>query len=178
MKIQKKEYENCDCVTLYGGNVRVFFGKLTKEDLEQAVIRFIKAVDKEQYEREQKEKSIRNQPKKMGGNTGNRRRSNFNYCIWIIWILRLIHGDVWKVLMNKDRWSLIMDELAELHYANSDPEFEPSEDDVIELNERASNYVANACKVAIAELSEEERESLKDDSDLLWDLITDYLWNN
>lgn len=80
--------------------------------------------------------------------------------------------------MNKDRWNLIMDELAELHYANSDPEFEPSEDDVIELNERASNYVANACKVAIAELSEEERESLKDDSDLLWDLITDYLWNN
>lgn len=71
-----------------------------------------------------------------------------------------------------------MDELAELHYANSDPEFEPSEDDFIETNERASNYVANACKVAIAELSEEERESLKEDSDLLWDSIMDYLWNS
>lgn len=57
MKIE--DYENREHVTLYGGNVRVFFGKLTKEDWEQAVIRFIKAVDKEQYEKEQKAKSAR-----------------------------------------------------------------------------------------------------------------------
>lgn len=115
----------------------------------------------------------------MGGNTGNRRRSNFNYCSFPIRNVCLIYGMVRKVLMTKEeRWGLIMDELAELHYANSDPQFEPSEDDEIETNERASKYVANACMVAIAELSEEERESLKEDSDYLWDLIMDYLWNN
>lgn len=80
-------------------------------------------------------------------------------------------GMVWSVNMD-------IDGLAERYYANNDPQFEPSADDEIEINDRASRYVATACINAIDDLTQEERESLADDTDLLWDLINEHLWNN
>ena len=71
-----------------------------------------------------------------------------------------------------------MDGLLERYYSQFDPQFAPSDDDAIETNRRASEYVANACRNAIDDLTQEERESLADDTDLLWDLINKYLWNN
>ena len=69
------------------------------------------------------------------------------------------------------------DGLAERYYASADPQFAPSDDDLTEINSRASRYVAAACLNAIDDLTQEERKSLADDTDLLWDLISDYLWN-
>lgn len=67
------------------------------------------------------------------------------------------------------------DGLAERYYSNSDPQFAPSADDEKEINIRASEYVAEKCAEAIDDLTQEERKSLQDDSDLLWDLIQEYL---
>ncbi len=73
---------------------------------------------------------------------------------------------------------MMMDTLAENYYSKFDPQFAPSADDELETNRRASEYVANACLNAIEDLTEEERNSLADDTDLLWDLINKYLWSN
>lgn len=69
----------------------------------------------------------------------------------------------------------MIDRLAESYYSSSDPQLSKSDDELIEINDRASRYVADACRQAISELTEEERESLKNDNDLLWDLIQEYL---
>lgn len=69
-----------------------------------------------------------------------------------------------------------LDTLAENHYSRFDPQYEPSADDLQETNERASRYVAKACIDAINELSQEELESIANDSDRLWEIIGEYLW--
>lgn len=56
-----------DVIELYGGNVRVVMGTLSKEQLADAVKRFIVNVEREKYEKEQKE-LIRIQQKKMVAN--------------------------------------------------------------------------------------------------------------
>ena len=81
-----------------------------------------------------------------------------------------IDGMVWNVNMD-------IDGLAERYYADSDPQFQDDEH-FIEVNDRASRYVATACINAIDNLTQEERESLADDTDLLWDLIHEHLWKN
>lgn len=56
-----------EVIELYGGNVRVVMGTLSKEQLADAVKRFIVNVEREKYEKEQKE-LIRIQQKKMVAN--------------------------------------------------------------------------------------------------------------
>ena len=56
-----------DVIELYDGNVRVVMGTLSKEQLADAVKRFIVNVEREKYEKEQKE-LIRIQQKKMVAN--------------------------------------------------------------------------------------------------------------
>lgn len=68
-----------------------------------------------------------------------------------------------------------IDTLAETHYSRFDPQYEVSADDLQEVNERASRYVAKAFINAIDELTQEERESLEENSDTLWDLIGSYI---
>lgn len=69
-----------------------------------------------------------------------------------------------------------LDTLAENHYSRFDPQCEVSADDLQETNEHASRYVAKACIDAINELSQEELESIANDSDRLWEIIGEYLW--
>ena len=67
-----------------------------------------------------------------------------------------------------------IDGLAERYYANADPQF-AEEDEEKELNHRAADYVAQACFVALDDLSPEERESLEQSPERLLDLIQSYI---
>lgn len=68
----------------------------------------------------------------------------------------------------------MMDGLAERYYLQYDPQFQDSEH-FTEVNDRASQIVFEAVVDALAELTEEERESLAMDSDKLFDMINSYI---
>lgn len=68
----------------------------------------------------------------------------------------------------------MMDGLAERYYSQYDPQFQDSEH-FTEVNDRASQIVFEALVDALAELTEEERESLAIDSDELLDMINNYI---
>lgn len=83
-------------------------------------------------------------------------------------IRRLILSNVCEVPMTD------FDGLAERYYASADPQFE-AEDEEKELNHRAADYVAQACFIALDDLSPEERESLEQSPERLFDLIQSYI---
>ena len=66
------------------------------------------------------------------------------------------------------------DGLAEGYYASADPQFQ-EDDEEKEINHRAADYVAQACFIALDELSPEERESLEQSPERLLDLIQSYI---
>lgn len=83
-------------------------------------------------------------------------------------IRRLILSDVCEVPM------IDIDGLAERYYASADPQF-AEDDEEKEINHRAADYVAQACFIALDDLSPEERESLEQSPERLFDLIQSYI---
>ena len=83
-------------------------------------------------------------------------------------ICRIILSNVREVPMTD------FDGLAERYYASADPQFQ-EDDEEKEINHRAADYVAQACFIALDELSPEERESLEQSPERLLDLIQSYI---
>lgn len=67
-----------------------------------------------------------------------------------------------------------IDGLAERYYSHDDPQFQDDEH-FIEVNNRASKIIIKAIEDALCELTEEERESLRQDSDTITDFFNSYI---